>query len=108
MNIEVDEFLKSKDRNAWITDGIVDVYVRKSFRTIEGNNIHTFDIANIKIEKENQGKGYFKDFILYLESLELNVYVESVYNEDLKSMLIKNGYKKVCLAEPSYFKLTRD
>ena len=105
MKKELAMFLASNLRNAWISDGIIYVYVRKSkrlFLEVEGVLLPAIDIANIQIKKHNQGKGYFKEFIQHVESLGVNVFVESVQNKQLKENLLKHGYKQTLTGESVY------
>jgi hypothetical protein len=43
----------------------------------------------------HQGKGYFKAFMQHIESYNMPVYVENIFNPALTGMLIKNGYEKI-------------
>lgn len=87
------EFMESKLKNCWLDDGYILVYVRKGHHLIDGHVCSTFDIANVKIEKEHQGKGYFKKFIELVEGIGLLVYVETILNPNLIEMLRKHGYE---------------
>jgi EAL domain-containing protein (putative c-di-GMP-specific phosphodiesterase class I) len=90
---QIDDFMLSKNSIVWIEDNILKIYVRKNFRYINHQQVNTFDIANIKtISKRYQGKGYFKAFMLKVESLGIPVYVECIHNPKLIDMLEKNGY----------------
>lgn len=69
------------------------MYIRKGRHLIGDEVLDTFDVANIStIDPEYQGKGYFKAFMLYVESFKIPVFVECIYNPKLIDMLAKNGY----------------
>jgi vacuolar-type H+-ATPase subunit I/STV1 len=88
------KFMESKSTNTWIESDIFHVYVRKGRRYINGVITNTIDIANIlSIPIEHRGKGYFKSFILNVESYGLPVYVECIHNPLLITMLSKHGYQ---------------
>lgn len=91
---QVDEFVHSSSRNQWLSDGILEVYVRKSIRFFDNQKLTTFDIANIhSINPQYKGKGYFKSFMKKVESIGRPVYVENIQNPYLVEMLEKNGYE---------------
>lgn len=88
-----DAFLKSKYRDMWVTDGILDIYIRKGNRVLEDRMVGTIDIANIaEIDDKYKGQGYFKRFMLHVESTGYTVYVENVTNMQLMEKLEKHGY----------------
>ena len=88
----IDKFIASKQRNEWLYNEYMKVYVRKSLRFIDRERVEAFDVANVVVKPEYQGLGYFKEMIIHAEGLGLVVYVESINNPNLKAMLIKNGY----------------
>ena len=88
----IDAFMACKHRNEWLYNEYMKVYVRKSLRFIDRERVEAFDVANVVVEPEYQGLGHFKEMMIYVESLGLVVYVESINNPDLKAMLVKNGY----------------
>lgn len=112
MNVErlLDEFLSSGFRNQWLETKAIRVYVRKSHRVYVDHlepsalpyddNIIPFrgpnclDIATVEVSQKFRGKGIWRDFIRYAESVNPFQYimVESVGNADLREMLTKNGY----------------
>jgi len=90
---QVDDFMLSNHNNLWLNDNILSVYVRKNYRNINGVLTNTFDVANIKsIKKKYEHKGYFKAFMLKVESLGIPIVVECIHNPDLVDMLERNGY----------------
>jgi hypothetical protein len=91
---QVDDFITSTNRNLWLSDGILSIYVRKSKRLIGGKYIDTFDVANIStISPIYEHKGYFKRFMEKVESVSDCVFVESIQNPQLTTTLRKNGYE---------------
>lgn len=92
-----DKFFQSTHTNLWI--GSLDclhVYVRKSNRYFNHKYINVVDIANIStIHPDFEGKGYFKAFMLHVERHGLPVFVESIHNPLLITMLSKHGYQNV-------------
>lgn len=90
---QLDDFMLSKHSNIWLEDNILNIYVRKNLRNINNQQVNTIDIANIsEISKKYQGKGYFKAFMIKVESLGIPVYVECIHNPNLTDMLERNGY----------------
>lgn len=90
---QIDEFMESSRRNTYVSDDILRVYIRKGHHLITNEMLDTFDVANIStIDPEHQGKGYFKAFMLYVESFKIPVFVECIHNPILVDMLAKNGY----------------
>lgn len=90
---QVDDFIISSYTNLWLEDDILNVYVRKGKRYIEGNISETFDVANIlSINKKYEKQGYFKAFMLKVEELGMTIFVECIHNPKLTEMLQKNGY----------------
>jgi hypothetical protein len=59
---------------------------------VDGKLLKTFDLASVIIPEDRQGCGIFRDLMLYLESLGLPIYVESIINKKLAGMLKKHGY----------------
>jgi hypothetical protein len=95
-----DKFMAGEVRNAWIEDDALRVYIRKGNRYINRKHVQTIDVANIMSNPKHQGKGFFKAFMQYVESYNMPVYVENIFNPALTDMLIKNGYEKIGPAEP--------
>jgi hypothetical protein len=94
VNVQLLEFFYSKNRNMWLEDHILSVYVRKGFHIINEEIIDTIDIANIStINSKYKGKGYFRSFMLAVEGLGIAVYVENIHNQLLLDMLVKHNYE---------------
>lgn len=90
----LDEFMNSKVPCKWIENDVLGVYIRKGIHRIHGELLNTIDIANIRsIPNQHRGKGYFKSFMLKIESYNKPVYVECIHNPRLLEMLNKHGYQ---------------
>jgi len=82
-------------RNAWIKDGPLSVYIRKSERMfVLGKRVHTIDVANVTVRTPGQGL-----FTLYLHGVECLaatrgsvVYVENVIDERFREFFRRRGY----------------
>ena len=85
-------FMLGSSRAAWLENKYMKVFVRKAFHNLDGVCEHTFDIANVTVFPNYHKQGYFRNLMQYAESLGRTIYVESINNPDLKSMLSKNGY----------------
>ena len=110
---ELDKFLRSRQRSAWLEDKTTGsrVYVRKEFRLVEGLDTphprsldgNTLGIANISIAEGVQKRGIFSKFLEHAESYigkkvsgadVQAVYIENVENtEVLNPLLQKRGYR---------------
>lgn len=92
----IDEFIQSKLPCKWIEGDILAVYLRKGIHLIDGKMLDTLDVANIRsIPKEYRRQGYFKAFMLKIESYGKPVYVECIHNPSLLKMLNKHGYQTI-------------
>lgn len=88
-----DGWMVSSSTNTYLDDGILDIYVRKGVHYFDGVLTHTLDVANIsQIDPAYEGQGYFKRFMLHVESKGLPVYVECIHNPLLVEKLRKHGY----------------
>lgn len=92
---QLDDFMESSARNNWLCDKHLRVYVRKGIRYIEGQMLNTVDVANIESPPKYKGKGFFKQFMLKVESLGRPIFVENIHNPNLFDMLKKHGYQEV-------------
>jgi hypothetical protein len=114
------DFLESDIRCTWIRTGKVSVYIRKSWRSFNGEQSsvnkglisNCFDIANIQIHPSLRNLGIFKSFMQIVDeevrSTETGVYIliENIENKFLKNWCINNNWKKVSSEydEVSYYK----
>lgn len=91
--------------NRWINDGKMEVYVRKTRRSIgKMYSVNTFDIANINVHSKFQSKGYFTKFLEHVEKKAkeqtITVFVENVFEHRLGEFLKRRGYTRVDGSEP--------
>lgn len=110
-----------KGHNQWLTNNIMDVYVRLGKRLLPTKqvgepvrygleSVRCLDIANIIVDPEYQHKGYFKAFLEDAEDVCKDVgvqviYVENVINKFLARYLRRQNYRLFTdNGEPSYFK----
>jgi len=113
--MNLNEFLESTDRNAWIKEKHMKVYVRKSYRHLDVKTLTTtpcLDIATVEVDEDKRGSGILTLFIKRFEreakKLARCVYVESILEPRLIPFLIKNGYAFVpntCMDSPSLYKI---
>jgi hypothetical protein len=118
--MNLNEFLASTNRNTWIDEPHMRMYVRKSNRFLSKKTIHNsipttpcLDMASIEVDVDMRGKGVLTLFIKRFEreAKQLNraVYVESILEPRLVSFLIKNGYDFVphtCMNSPNMYKIS--
>jgi GNAT superfamily N-acetyltransferase len=106
------QFLESDLRNSWISEGYIDVYVRKSRRIIDGQLTPCFDVASVTVQEDQQGKGLFTQFMqrIILE-IDTMIYVESILNpavervcESLGFTIVKNFEDVNAYIKPKYIK----
>ena len=79
-----------------LQDDRLAVYVRRARRIFDGELSWCVDIGSVNvIRQRDEGKGYFRDFITWLEANcpENYIYIENVLNPRLEIMLEKHGYK---------------
>ena len=97
------DFIDSKQRNAWLNFGEMEVYVRKSVRSFQGieGTFLCFDVANINVIESAQGKGkftrFFDDLIKIANEHDFEViFIESVINEKFaESLKNKQGFIEI-------------
>jgi hypothetical protein len=95
------EFVKREgrlSRNQWLSDNLMEVYVRKSrrcFDMIRPKLITCLDIATIDVE--TPGKGTFSKWFLPA-AIKLNpwdaVFVESVLSPRFQKFFLRNGFTR--------------
>lgn len=103
------EFLEREKQfpfNEYVKEpGFESLYVRDSFRFIEGVKISTLEIANVTVMKP--GNGTFTSFVKRLET-EHNLIVECVTSPRFESLLVNLGFQKLPNTGdgfPTYYKL---
>ena len=106
------EFLRNEDHNAWIRERYMNVYVRRSTRLIGDAFIPCLDLASVEVDEKKRGSGILTLFVKRFEReakrLNLGVYVESILEPRLIPFLTKNGYAFVpytCMESPSMYKI---
>lgn len=87
-------FLSGKDRNSWLQDKNLKVYVRKSTRMIGADLVEALDIANITAARP--GRGHGTGFINWAHSANPYpvTYIENVLNEGFAEHLARNGWEE--------------
>ena len=97
-------FLESEDRNKWLKDRYLRVYVRKSRRMIEGDFLSALDIASI--QATFPGKGHGTKFLMEAERISpfAVTFVECVHNERFRGWLVRNGWARVPGEEENFWK----
>jgi hypothetical protein len=117
--MNLDEFLAGTERNAWIEEPHMKVYVRKSNRFLSAKTIHNstpvtpcLDIASVEVDEDKRGGGVLTLFIKRFEReakrLNRGVFVESILEPRLIPFLTKNGYAflpHTCMDAPSMYKI---
>lgn len=94
--LDIQTFLKSKQRNTYVGNSYITIYIRKSMRGFDNKLINFFDIGNIEVVPEYQNKGYFTQFLIRLlkEYPNMNIFVESILNPILTNKLKQFGFKE--------------
>lgn len=100
-------------RNTWIYEHDIEVYIRRSLRTLSGSyTASCFDVANVSVTEERRGCGIFTGFLSEFETHAKTrnrvVYVESILEPRLYQFLLKRGYTTHSLSHsicPSVYKI---
>lgn len=106
MNLQ--EFMESAERNAWIKSNDLRVYVRKSVRSHDGMTFKMIDIANVSNPRRAMNAGFrskhhrtgrFRELLDLANNLAMShnfdaIYVENVLNEFLPDVLTRYGYSR--------------
>jgi len=104
---KLQEFVEGNVKNQWIDFGAINAYLRKSIRPGPDGKLHDFfDIASVSAKTQN--KGHFTKFLTDVERLDINIYIESVLNDNLALFLEKRGYvraKTYSSEDRNYFKM---
>ncbi len=107
---QVISFLKKNEKrytaNAWLYDDLMNLYVRKSRRHVDGEAYDALDIASIVVYKKGQGT-----FTAFLTEIEQAcpypvIYIENVLEMRFRKFLLGKGYKRNHHSDdpPSYYK----
>ena len=114
--VELIRFLKVNRRNAWIKCCGFEIYVRVSYRLLDGRPTRCFDIGNINLPEDQRGNGKFKkllcDIVTLLRDEKLRgdveyILVESLVNTRLEKYLLGVGFShtyKERVRSPSVYK----
>jgi len=77
--------------NLWVSGREGSIYIRLSYRAVDGKLIRALDFANIQIKDNWQNKGVFTAIRKKYEP-EYNIFIESIMNELFYASLLKDGY----------------
>lgn len=102
-------------RNIWIVEKHISVYVRRGVHYINEELKKCFDIANIEVDEDYQGKGIFTKFLGRVEQAakerNLVVYIENILEPRLVGFFERRGYARDPRAIdllPCFFKIFLD
>lgn len=78
---QISNFINSANRNIWLYNDSMKVYVRKSKRYYNGSLSDFFDFASIVVYEENNG--FFTELIREFENrfTDINIFIESVLTD---------------------------
>jgi hypothetical protein len=92
---EIDRFLKGAERNKWISDDSMEIYIRKSKRFIEGELRDFFDFATINLDESIRGQKVFTNLLdSFIRKYPHNIYVESIQSPAVTHIIKKFGFKE--------------
>jgi hypothetical protein len=93
MPLNLAQFVASDRRNAWIREGVLDIYVRRHNLWIDQRGVLVLALANMASRKP--GKGAYRKFLAELQhSLPqefAGIFVECIHNERLYEFHVKLG-----------------
>jgi len=84
--------------NAWLQLSVGKVYLRKAFHQlgVQRELNKTLDIANICIDEDKRGKGYFTELLDAIYSIackyNMSLYIENVLDKRFQSFFLKKGF----------------
>lgn len=92
-------FFRQKPLNrVWLENEAIKLYVRKSIRLIEGQQLDFIDIASIIVNENYQNKGFFQSVLKeLLEFKTLNFYAENVCTDRSRHIFTKFNFVEVNL-----------
>jgi N-acetylglutamate synthase-like GNAT family acetyltransferase len=111
---ELKNFLDSTARNSWVFDPKrnVQVYVRRSFRVIDGQMIeNVLDIANVVVRPHLRGCKRFTRLMSFIEQTAplygvQMIFIENVIEPRLNGFFRERRYRRIAGSEPyCYFKM---
>lgn len=89
---QIQYFLDSSDRNSWIGNDSIKIYIRKSKRYINDKLLIFFDFATIEVTETNTG--LFTAILNKFEEVypNKNIFIESVLTERFANYIRKLGF----------------
>ena len=103
---ELERIIKLSGPNEWITHGPFELYIRVGNRFIEEKEMKVIDLASFQItDKKERGKGHFSRLLKLVNDLGKKygydgIYVESILNPDLITILDKKNFRIVTQYDP--------
>ena len=91
------DFLNGQKRNLWLQDSEIEIYVRKSKRYLghPPEMIDVLDIATISVVEEEQNKGRFTRFLLFVQEVYLgNLFIENVQTQKFANFFRRLGWQE--------------
>lgn len=106
---EIDNFIKSIQRNSHVSDDMITMYIRKSKRYVNGVMDDFIDIASISIDESLWGKKIFTNLIDQLIKIypDRNFYVESILNPAVETVIKKFGFIKIEGEDINYYRMSK-
>ena len=90
--------------NRWFSCPVLEIYIRRSFHSLPSRDgklvvTNTLDLANVTVNDEYRGKGYFTHLLRNIEKMaayhQLTLYVENILEPRLASFLEREDYNKI-------------
>jgi len=99
-------FLLSSNRNIWLEDKKMAVYVRKSKRYLDNVLMNCVDIGSVNIEEKYRGKGTFSSFLKKIEKINPYkvIYIENILNDNLAKHFKKIKWIEIKGIVSSFYK----
>ena len=103
---ELEQIIKLPRANEWITHGPFRLYIRVGGRAIDGEMVKAIDLANFEIvDEKERGKGHFSNLLSLVNDLGKKygydgIYVESILNPDLITILRNKKFRIVSQYDP--------
>lgn len=87
---QIDDFLNSGQRNLWVGNDSIKIYIRKSKRNYKGKVLDFFDFATIEVYEP--GKGLFTKILKRFEETypDKNIFIESVLTDRFADYIRNN------------------
>ena len=115
INSALSSFIESNVKNTHIEieDLGIRLYLRNTTRYVDNKFLHTFDLATIDIDEENQNKGYGSQVVKQMIQVAIKykleaVFIEGVFSENMLRIVEKTRFKlNNDTSNSNYFTLTR-